>query len=134
MLGGRRPGVARAGEDEAFDADLRRRLRDGAGEADADAATQRILTRLAALPLPAQATSGRLRFWPSALLTGDFAPAWPRVAALAAVAALGFALGSIDLARIHERHAATPLGFSVVDGDLGGILFDDDVPDYARRR
>jgi hypothetical protein len=41
--------------------------------------------------LPPQQRSWR--HWPAALLDRDFAPAWPRLAALAGCAALGFAIG-----------------------------------------
>ena len=43
-------------------------------------------------PLPAQRHS-IFRAWPNALLTLDFAPAWPRIAALACVALLGCMIG-----------------------------------------
>ena len=56
---------------------------------DRDAAA-RVLAALAA-PLPPQRRSWR--HWPTALLNWDFAPAWPRLAALAGCAALGFAVG-----------------------------------------
>ena len=56
---------------------------------DHDAAA-RVLAALAA-PLPPQRRSWR--HWPTALLNWDFAPAWPRLAALAGCAALGFAVG-----------------------------------------
>src|SRR5262245_8455772 len=36
------------------------------------------------------------RAWPQLLLAWDFAPAWPRVAAFATVAAVGFLVGFID--------------------------------------
>lgn len=125
-VGGARPPQI---DDEALDLRLRRHFEDmtaddGAGDETAD----RILGRLAARPLPPQQRSKLAGWWPSALLTNDFAPAWPRLAALAAVAALGFALGSIDLARLQDRSVTTPLGISTMEGDyLGGILFDDDV-------
>lgn len=64
-------------------------------EADAQNASDRASAgrALAALarPLPPQRRPWRL--WPSALLDWDFAPAWPRVAALAACAILGFVVG-----------------------------------------
>ena len=64
-------------------------FRDGVASDDNDAAV-RVLTALAA-PLPPQQRSWR--HWPAALLDWDFAPAWPRLAALAGCAALGFAVG-----------------------------------------
>jgi hypothetical protein len=60
---------------------------------DSDAAA-RVLAALAQ-PLPAQRQPWRL--WPAALLDWNFAPAWPRLAALAGCAALGFALGVTSL-------------------------------------
>ncbi|MBV9557197.1 MAG: hypothetical protein JO254_08945 [Pseudolabrys sp.] len=51
----------------------------------------RVMTRLAQ-PLPRQKT-GLFGALPGVLLDWQFAPAWPRVAALAACAALGFFLG-----------------------------------------
>jgi hypothetical protein len=56
---------------------------------------RRVLTALAARPLPRQCRS--LWSWPAALLTVDFTPSWPRVAALAGAAVLGFAIGLIGL-------------------------------------
>jgi hypothetical protein len=55
-----------------------------------DASVERVLTRLAA-PLPPQ----KKRFWrlPAVLLDWQFAPAWPRMAALGACAVVGFAIG-----------------------------------------
>lgn len=55
----------------------------------------RALTNLFAAPLPRQ--HGRRSHWPTLLLNFDFAPAWPRLAALACCAALGFAVGLTGL-------------------------------------
>jgi hypothetical protein len=80
----------------------------------------RIVTALARKPLPRQR---RARFgwsWPNILLDFDFAPAWPRVAALACAAALGCAIGFFGLdARVGEglAVASTP----AVDGDLSTV-------------
>lgn len=60
--------------------------------ADGDDATARVLAALAR-PLPPQRRSWR--HWPAPLLDWDFAPAWPRVAALAGCAVLGFAIGAV---------------------------------------
>lgn len=54
-------------------------------------AAARVMTRLAQ-PLPRQKT-GLFGVLPGVLLDWQFAPAWPRVAALAACAALGFFIG-----------------------------------------
>lgn len=60
-----------------------------------DAGTQRVLARLESGRLPAQ---NRARFiWPSVLTNWDFAPAWPRVAALACAAVLGITIGLSSL-------------------------------------
>src|ERR1700690_2384986 len=55
-----------------------------------DAAVERVLKRLSG-PLPRQ----KMPLWrlPGVLLDWQFAPAWPRMAALACCAALGFAIG-----------------------------------------
>lgn len=66
----------------------------------ADAAVERVLARLDA-PLPRQ----RQPFWrlPAVLLDWQFAPAWPRMAALACCAAIGFAIGIAGLDRQIDR-------------------------------
>src|ERR1700730_6691601 len=61
------------------------------GNADERSAA-RVISALAAKPLPRQRHSW-FRNWPSALLNNDFAPAWPRLAALACVALLGCTIG-----------------------------------------
>ncbi len=71
--------------DHELEAGLRRI---GRPEAD-DAAVQRVLARLEALPPQKRA----LAWWPSALMDWSFAPAWPRLAALAGAAALGISIG-----------------------------------------
>ena len=59
-----------------------------------NAAVQRVLNRLSG-PLPRQ----KFALWrlPAVLLDWQFAPSWPRVAALATCAALGFVIGFIGL-------------------------------------
>jgi hypothetical protein len=51
---------------------------------------QRVADRLASMPLPPQR---RAFAWPAVLTDLDFAPAWPRLAALAGAAVLGIAIG-----------------------------------------
>jgi anti-sigma factor RsiW len=94
-----------------------------ARNAEAQADATGVLRALAARPLPAQRRRFLWRQWPSELLTFDFAPAWPRLAALAGVAALGFAIGLTDVGSI-------PLGLNgeesvslVADNDLGAVVF-----------
>ena len=84
-----------------------------------EAAIARVLTRLSA-PLPRQ----KLPLWrlPGVLLDWQFAPAWPRVAALACCAALGFVIGIAGL----DRHFDGPVEpFAVASrADLGSIVFE----------
>jgi hypothetical protein len=92
--------------------------RDATGELDA----MGVLRALSARALPAQRRRFLWRRWPSELLTLDFAPAWPRLAALAGVAVLGFVLGLTDL-------GPTTLGSGddaasiVADNDIGAVVF-----------
>jgi hypothetical protein len=78
--------------DDGLDALIVRALHAQADEAHANAeAAARILAALAR-PLPPQ----RRPFWtnwPAALLNQNFAPAWPRIAALAGCIVLGFLAG-----------------------------------------
>jgi hypothetical protein len=82
-------------------------------------AVARVLKRLSA-PLPRQ----KMPLWrlPGVLLDWQFAPAWPRVAALACCAALGFAIGIAGL----DRHFDGPgAPFAVASrADLGSIVFE----------
>lgn len=73
--------------DEFLDSALKRHA--NAPQAD-EAAVARVMTRLAG-PLPRQ----KKPFWrlPAVLLDWQFAPAWPRMAALGACAVLGFSIG-----------------------------------------
>lgn len=83
-----------------------------------DAAVARVMTRLAA-PLPRQ----KWPFWrlPAVLLDWQFAPAWPRVAALACCAALGFGIGLAGFDRPFDRLDPP---FTVANRDLGSIVFE----------
>ena len=64
-----------------------------------DAATQRVMARLETLPPQTRAFA----WWPAALLEWNFAPAWPRLAALAGAAVLGISVG---LSNVGTRIAA----------------------------
>ena len=92
-----------------------------------DAAVARVLERLSG-PLPRQKMS--LRRLPGVLLDWQFAPAWPRVAALACCAALGFAIGIAGL----DRHLDGPVvPFAVASrADLGSIVFEPEALTGAR--
>jgi len=83
----------------------------------ADEATiDRVLKRLGG-PLPRQ----KQPLWrlPAVLLNWEFAPAWPRMAALACCAALGFVIGIAGLDRSFDQLGAP----SMVSGrDIGSIV------------
>ncbi len=82
------------------------------------AAVERVLARLAG-PLPPQKRS--FRRLPAVLLDWQFAPAWPRLAALAASAALGFFIGIASLDRgIGTLYAA----YSPETASLGAVVFE----------
>lgn len=94
-----------------------------AREAPADTDATAILRRLVQRPLPPQRRRFLWRQWPSELLTFDFAPAWPRLAALAGVAALGFAIGLVDLGPMTVgANAEDPVAI-VADNDIGAVVF-----------
>ncbi len=85
---------------------------------DSQASVTRVLARLGG-PLPRQ----KMPFWrlPGVLLDWQFAPAWPRVAALACCAAFGFFIGIAGLDRPFDRLEAP---FAVASGDdLGTMVF-----------
>ena len=60
-------------------------------------AAERVLARLSALPPQKRPVWAR---FPNILLDWQFAPAWPRLAALAGCALVGFALGEVGLDRL----------------------------------
>lgn len=79
--------------DQDLEASLQRVMAPAPGD---EAATQRVLARIEATPLPRQKRA--LLAWLPAVLTDlNFAPAWPRVAALACAAALGISIGLSNL-------------------------------------
>lgn len=85
--------------------------------ADNDAATERVLARLSALP------PQRKPFWhwPLVLLDWQFAPAWPRMAALVCCAAVGFAVGLSGLDRaLEERYETSQM--VTARADIGSIF------------
>jgi len=67
---------------------------------DDEAAAARVLARLSHLP----AQKKPVWRWPSVLLDWQFAPAWPRMAALACCAAIGFMVGLAGLDRTLEGY------------------------------
>ena len=84
-------------------------------QADVD----RVLKRLAG-PLPRQKFA--FRRLPAVLLDWQFAPAWPRVAALAGCAAIGFLVGITGIDRRFDAPAPAYVG----GGGIGTISFEPD--------
>jgi hypothetical protein len=82
--------------DEELDAALRRVM----ATSPEELAMKRLLQRLQQ-PLPPQKRA--FAWWPAALMDVSFAPAWPRLAALAAAAVLGISIG---LSNVGTRIAA----------------------------
>jgi hypothetical protein len=80
-----------------------------------DLSTARVMGKLRGT-LPAQKTP-RFKLLPSLLLDWQFAPAWPRLAALAGCAALGFIVGS---ASINHIGGLTP----GARGDIAQLVFE----------
>src|SRR5437763_16371320 len=107
-------------DDSALEAALRRVM----APQDAKEAAGRIARRLESRPLPAQKRA--LAWWPAALTDVTFAPAWPRVAALACAAVLGISIGlsslgarlaaDLDLVRVAATDEAVN---SVFELDVG---------------
>lgn len=92
-----------------------------------DAAVEHVLKRLAG-PLPRQKTP----LWrlPGVLLDWQFAPAWPRVAALACCAALGFVIG---IAGVDRRFDGGGAPFTIASSaDIGSIVFEPEALTGAR--
>lgn len=88
-------------------------------------AVARVMKHLAG-PLPRQ----QFALWrlPAVLLDWQFAPAWPRVAALACCAALGFYVGIAGL----DRRFDSPPPAYVGGGGIGAITFEPDPLTGAR--
>jgi hypothetical protein len=105
--------------DEQFDKILETALkRHARAPRDDEASVARVMTRLAA-PLPRQ----KLPLWqlPAVLLDWQFAPAWPRMAALGACAALGFIIGISGLDRHVDRLEGTTV---VASSGIGALVFE----------
>ena len=97
---------------DELDAALRRVMTPA--DTRADAAAERIAVRLSRVPLPPQKRA--LIRWPAVLTDWSYAPAWPRVAALAGAAALGITIG------------LSGLGLRIAGGlDLVRVAANDDV-------
>jgi hypothetical protein len=106
--------------DEQLESFLKTALKREAPPAD-EAAVDRVLKRLSG-PLPRQ----KQPFWrlPGVLLDWQFAPAWPRMAALACCAALGFVIGIAGLDRPLDRLDGS---FTIANRDIGSIVSEPDM-------
>jgi hypothetical protein len=103
--------------DTKLDALLTRHLR---RDTDDGPAAARVFAALSAKQLPRQ--HGWLtRRWPNILLEWDFTPAWPRVAALAGCAALGFLIGIAGLDGQFDPAGAATFASR---GDFSAFTFD----------
>jgi len=112
-----------ANEQDFLEAALKRLMQ--TPQAD-EAAVARVEARLAARPRQ------KMPLWrlPGVLLDWQFAPAWPRMAALACCAALGFAIGIAGLDRPFDRLDAP---FTVANrADLGSVVFEPEALTGAR--
>jgi hypothetical protein len=88
------------------------------GDAADEAAANRLLKTLHG-PLPRQRHS-LFDHWPSLLLNRDYAPAWPRLAALACVAVFGCMVG-LAAPSVKKSNAAT-IRIAEIDG--ASLAFD----------
>jgi hypothetical protein len=105
----------------ALDAALTRFARPTAQD---ETSAARVLTRLAgALPRQDRA----FWRWPAVLLDWQFAPAWPRLAALACCAVIGFGIGIAGLDRPFDKAGAT-----VTNPDITSIVFEPEAITGAR--
>lgn len=89
--------------------------RSHAAIADDSAAAGRVLARLTSLPRQDRP----FWHWPLVLLDWEFVPAWPRVAALAGCAAIGFMIGIAGLDRGIGRLDAQSV---VASRDIGSMF------------
>jgi hypothetical protein len=84
---------------------------------DINTSVARVMTRLSG-PLPRQ----KVPLWqlPAVLLDWQFAPAWPRVAALGACAVVGFAIGLSGV----DRRIDNLDGWSATSAGIGSVVFE----------
>src|SRR5260221_1416169 len=83
----------------------------------------RIVSALVANPLPRQRHSW-FRSWPSALLNNDFAPAWPRLAALACVALVGCTIGFFGPSTRAFQRSGWIVAIAQNSDDVTGLVFE----------
>jgi hypothetical protein len=87
--------------------------------------TERVMSKLNG-PLPRQ----KQPFWrvPAALLDWQFAPAWPRFAALAGCALIGFSIGLVGVDRSLSHPDTT-----IAPRDIGAMVFGIDLDSGVRQ-
>jgi hypothetical protein len=100
---------------------ISRRLK--AGQHADERSASRVVSALAAKPLPRQRHSW-FRSWPRALLNNDFAPAWPRLAALACVALIGCTVGFFGPGTRAFQRAGWIGAIAQNYEDAGGLVFE----------
>jgi hypothetical protein len=102
--------------DEFLDGALKRQVN---APQDIEASVARVMTRFAG-PLPRQ----KMPLWrlPAVLLNWQFAPAWPRMAALGACAVIGFAIGISGLDRRIDRLEGQSVAAS--SAGIGPLVFE----------
>jgi hypothetical protein len=83
----------------------------------------RVVSALALRPLPRQRHSW-FRSWPSALLNNDFAPAWPRIAALACVALVGCTVGFFGPSTRAFQRTGWTAAIAQNSDDVTGLVFE----------
>jgi hypothetical protein len=83
----------------------------------------RVVSALALRQLPRQRHSW-FRSWPSALLNNDFAPAWPRLAALACVALVGCTVGFFGPSTRAFQRSGWIVAIAQNSDDVTGLVFE----------
>ena len=104
-----------------FDEFIVRHLKTSRGTNERSAA--RVVSALGLKPLPRQRHSW-FRSWPSALLNNDFAPAWPRLAALACVALIGCTVGFFGPSTRAFQRTGWIVAVAQNADDVSGFVFE----------
>jgi hypothetical protein len=100
-------------------------------DGDEPAAVERVMAALGD-PLPPQRSRWAARWWPAELLSLEFSPAWPRLAALGAVAMLGFVLGLADTDLVGAVTPGLKSGGWLPDDVMSAVFEPDLLPGIRR--